>query len=57
MGVAVGTEKQMEELLDFAAKGQISPRVEVLDFDQVPEAIQRLKDDKITGRIVVKMPE
>lgn len=56
-GVAVDTEKRMEELLKLAAEGKVTPAVEVRDFDETPAIIEQLRTDKVTGRIVVKIPE
>lgn len=56
-GVAVDTEERMEELLELAASGKITPAVEVMDFDETPAIIEQLRTDKVTGRIVVKIPE
>lgn len=56
-GVSVGTEEQMDELLDLAAKGAVTSRVEVVDFDSIGEIMERLKNDEITGRVVVRLPQ
>ncbi|KAH6889627.1 chaperonin 10-like protein [Thelonectria olida] len=56
-GVATGTERQMEALLDQAATGKISPAVEILNLDEISGIFERLKNDEITGRIVVRIPE
>ncbi|KAH7152679.1 chaperonin 10-like protein [Dactylonectria macrodidyma] len=56
-GVATGTEDQMSELLQYAATGRIKPAVEVLDFEEIPGIFNRLQNDKITGRIVVRIPQ
>ncbi|KAJ4115370.1 hypothetical protein NW768_011222 [Fusarium equiseti] len=55
-GVMVGTEKQLEDLLQHALKGTIVPNVKVLEFDQVGNVIEDLKKQQVTGRIVVKIP-
>jgi propanol-preferring alcohol dehydrogenase len=56
-GVATGTEKQMEELLQQAANGDINPSLEILEFDEVPNIFERLKENAVTGRVVVKIPQ
>lgn len=56
-GVSVGTEEQMEELLQEAAAGKLEPAVEVLDFGEVPSIFERLKQNSITGRVVVRVPQ
>jgi propanol-preferring alcohol dehydrogenase len=55
-GVAVGTEKQMEELLQHALVGTIVPDVKVLEFEEVGKVIGDLQRQKVTGRVVVKIP-
>jgi propanol-preferring alcohol dehydrogenase len=53
IGSSVGTEDQLKE----AAAGIISPAIEVFDFSSVPTLIDRLREDGITGRAVVKLPQ
>ncbi|QGI83704.1 unnamed protein product [Fusarium fujikuroi] len=55
-GVAVGTEEQMEELLQHALEGTIVPEVKVLEFEEVGNVIEGLKRQEVTGRIVVRLP-
>ncbi|QGI97351.1 hypothetical protein CEK26_010420 [Fusarium fujikuroi] len=55
-GVAVGTEEQMEELLQHALEGTILPEVKVLEFEEVGNVIEGLKRQEVTGRIVVRIP-
>jgi propanol-preferring alcohol dehydrogenase len=57
IGSSVGTEDQMNELLKAAAAGKIDPFIEVFEFSSVPALIDRLKEDGITGRAVVKLPQ
>lgn len=57
IGSSVGTEDQMNELLKAAAAGKINPSIEVFEFSAVPTLIDRLKEDGITGRAVVKLPQ
>lgn len=47
----------MDELLALAAAGGVTARVEVVDFDRIGEVMERLKDDKVTGRVVVRLPQ
>ncbi|CAK7210289.1 hypothetical protein SCUCBS95973_000728 [Sporothrix curviconia] len=56
-GVAVGTEKQMAQLLAMAAAGKVTPSVEVRPLADVADVIEQLRKGSITGRIVVKIPE
>ncbi|KAL5093890.1 hypothetical protein Trisim1_009366 [Trichoderma cf. simile WF8] len=55
-GVMVGTEQQMVELLNQAAAGVINPLVQVEDFSEVPRIFEKLKNNEVTGRIVVRIP-
>lgn len=52
----VGTEQQMVELLNQAAAGVINPLVQVEDFSEVPRIFEKLKNNEVTGRIVVRIP-
>ncbi|RGP72893.1 alcohol dehydrogenase [Fusarium longipes] len=54
-GVAVGTENQLDELLQHAVEGTIVPDVKVLEFEQVGQVIRDLQKQKVTGRIVVRL--
>jgi D-arabinose 1-dehydrogenase-like Zn-dependent alcohol dehydrogenase len=51
----VGTEKQLEELLEQAVAGKIVPAIEVLEFDRISDVMQRLQSGAITGRVVIKI--
>lgn len=53
----VGTEQQMEELLQHAAAGVIRPTVKVEEFSAIPDIFEKLKHGQITGRIVVRIPQ
>jgi propanol-preferring alcohol dehydrogenase len=53
----VGTEKEMEELLLKAADGKVDPSLEIVEFDEVPSVFERLVQNSITGRVVVRIPE
>ena len=57
IGSSVGTEDQMNDLLQAAAAGKINPSIEVFDFSLVPTLIDRLKEDGIAGRAVVRLPQ
>ena len=53
----VGNEQQMDDLLQQAVAGIITPDIQVEEFSQVPQIFDMLKDNQVTGRIVVKIPE
>lgn len=46
----------MTELLQSALEGVITPAVEVFEFCEVSDLINKIKDDAIMGRAVVKIP-
>lgn len=47
----------MQELLREAVAGRVDPTLEILDFDEVPRVFEMLKQNTITGRIVVRIPQ
>lgn len=55
--MSVGTEEQMDQLLQQALEGKLRPLVEVFDFEQVSNVFDRLRDDGVTGRAVVRIPQ
>lgn len=52
----MGSEEQMTELLQLALDGIITPAIEVFEFSEAPNLIQRITKDAIRGRAVVKIP-
>ncbi|CAG8902694.1 unnamed protein product [Penicillium egyptiacum] len=57
IGSSVGTEDQLTDLLQAASVGKIVPSIEVFDFSAVPTLIEKLREDGITGRAVVTLPQ
>ncbi|CAM1506342.1 Fc.00g059830.m01.CDS01 [Cosmosporella sp. VM-42] len=55
LGSSVGTEDEMQELLQLAMKGGIKPVVDVMPLADFREAIDLVKSSKAKGRIVLKM--
>ncbi|KAH7091992.1 chaperonin 10-like protein [Paraphoma chrysanthemicola] len=55
-GSSVGTNAQMDELLQLALQGKITPRIEVYDFADSPKIIQELQRYEVSGRKVVRAP-
>lgn len=55
-GSSTGTNEQMDELLQLALQGKITPRIEVYDFADSPKIIQELQRYEVTGRKVVRAP-
>jgi propanol-preferring alcohol dehydrogenase len=52
-----GSRADLVAVVELAAKGLLEPVVEVVRFDDVPEAYQRLHDGGVTGRFVVAMDQ
>lgn len=56
VGSAVGTEDEMQELLELARKGVVVAQANVLPLARFKEAIEQVKASKTTKRIVLQMP-
>jgi Zn-dependent alcohol dehydrogenases len=56
-GSIVGTRKDLEEALAFAAQGKVKPTIEQLPLDSINEVFARLKQGKVNGRIVLNIGE
>lgn len=57
VGSSVGTEDQMSELLQQAARGEITPSIAVFEFEETPRLVDGLRNDSISGRAVVRIPQ
>ncbi|KAF2123133.1 hypothetical protein BDV96DRAFT_481886 [Lophiotrema nucula] len=55
-GSSTGTSAQMDELLQHALEGKITPKIEVYPFEDSPKIIEELQRYEVTGRKVVKAP-
>jgi propanol-preferring alcohol dehydrogenase len=55
-GSSTGTFAQMDDLLQLALEGKITPKVDVYDFTESPNIIQELQRYEVTGRKVVRAP-
>ncbi|WP_104131950.1 alcohol dehydrogenase AdhP [Cryobacterium sp. M91] len=53
-GSIVGTRQDMEEALQFYARGQIHPTVSERRIDEVNEVLNEMKHGKIDGRVVIR---
>ena len=53
-GSIVGTRQDMEEALQFYARGQIHPTVSERRIDEVNEILDEMKHGKIDGRVVIR---
>ena len=46
----------MDELLQMAIRREVTPVVEVFDFEALDDMLQKLEKSQIIGRAVVKLP-
>jgi alcohol/geraniol dehydrogenase (NADP+) len=53
-GSPLGSPATTAKMLDFAARHKIEPIIEIFEFDQVNEAIERLHSGKARYRLVLK---
>lgn len=53
-GSTTGSPAQLRKMIDFSARKQILPRVEMFPMSQINQAIQHLKEGKARYRIVLK---
>ena len=54
-GSIVGTRKDMQEALDFAARGKVRSQIETAPLDSINEVFDNMVSGKINGRIVLTM--
>jgi len=52
-GTLVGTQAHTIKALDYARRGLLKQICEVLPIDRLPEAVARLREGKVAGRMVV----
>ena len=52
-GSILGNRKDMDEAIEFFARGVINVPVKVMGLSDVPEILKMLHENKVTGRIVV----
>ncbi|MFT9848159.1 alcohol dehydrogenase AdhP [Aneurinibacillus sp. REN35] len=55
IGSIVGTRKDLQETLQFAAEGKITCIIETRKLDQINDIFTEMEDGKINGRIVLDM--
>lgn len=53
-GSLVGTRQDLEEALDFYARGLIKPTVHECQLDEVNDVFEKMKKGKIDGRMVIR---
>lgn len=54
-GSIVGTRKDMQEALDFAARGKVRAIIETQPLDNINEVLERLEKGQVNGRVVLTM--
>jgi propanol-preferring alcohol dehydrogenase len=54
-GSIVGTRKDLEEALDFAARGSVKAAIEVQPLEAINDIFARLKAGDVRGRVVLQM--
>ncbi|WKN50703.1 zinc-binding dehydrogenase [Nocardioides sp. Arc9.136] len=52
-GSSGGTKDDIAQVYEHLARGEITPTVEHLAFEDVPDGIERLRAGRLTGRLVV----
>jgi len=56
-GSIVGTRKDLEEALGFAAQGTVKATIEQLPLESINEVFERLKEGKVNGRVVLDVAQ
>lgn len=56
IGSSVGTEAEMQELLQMGVRGDIVPQVQVLLLEDFQGAIEAPKTSRTSGRVVLRIP-
>ncbi len=54
-GSVIGSVEETQEILDFCAKHEISPEVEMIGIDQVNKAFDNIKNEEVRFRYVIDM--
>ncbi|MFC0562398.1 alcohol dehydrogenase AdhP [Halalkalibacter alkalisediminis] len=54
-GSIVGTRKDMQEALEFAAQGKVKTNIETAPLDSINEVFEKMEKGQINGRIVLTM--
>ncbi|GAE28456.1 alcohol dehydrogenase [Halalkalibacter wakoensis JCM 9140] len=54
-GSIVGTRKDMQEALEFAAQGKVKTNIETAPLDQINDVFEKMEKGQINGRIVLTM--
>lgn len=54
-GSIVGTRKDLQEAIAFAAEGKVRATVETQPLDAINDVFQRLREGKVQGRVVLQL--
>lgn len=54
-GSIVGTRLDLQEALQFAALGKVTPIIELQSLTAINTVIERLKDGQVSGRVVLRL--
>jgi propanol-preferring alcohol dehydrogenase len=54
-GSIVGTRKDLQESLEFAAEGAVKPTIELQPLDQINSVFERLEKGEVNGRVVLDL--
>ncbi|MEQ8464774.1 alcohol dehydrogenase AdhP [Coleofasciculus sp. E1-EBD-02] len=54
-GSIVGTRKDMQECLQFAAEGKVKPTLEKQPLEEINQIFDRLRNGQVNGRIVLQI--
>lgn len=54
-GSIVGTRKDLQEAIEFAAQGKVRTNIEVQSIDQINEVFERMEKGNINGRVVLTL--
>lgn len=57
VGSSVGTGKHLDALLRMAEEGKVRASVEVREFEELDDVLERLGRYEVEGRVVVRIPE
>jgi propanol-preferring alcohol dehydrogenase len=52
LGSRGGTKQDIAELYELVASGELTPEVTEIGFDDIPDGLQALADNRVTGRLV-----
>ncbi len=50
-----GNQQDIAEIYKLFADGSVKPTVTEIDFDEIPEGIERLERHEVAGRLVANM--